>query len=364
MRNRAIWLLLGLSMAVLACGAPSGAAKPSGAPAGAASAPSAVSTTSGAAQPAARPAPMPQRMVTGVVSLSSAPVAVARAKGFFAEDGVDLDWQLVQGGAAAVAALSGGDAQFAEGGASDIIGLNSRNLPVLGVISLANRIFFDTIVAKQYMAAKGVTPQSPLQQRVQALKGAKMGVSSVGGTPDRLGRWLMTQGGLQPDDVESIRVGNVSEIRTALRQGLIDGTLSAPPTGPQLEREEIGVVLIKHSEIPEFAAYPNNMFYVTKSYMDQNREAIERMGRATTRGAAFIHDNTAEAKQILQADFKDVDPEVLSLSVDLTKEAYPRDGKMTQAMWNNAMKVLTESGAIPRALDTAEGVLWTNQFLK
>jgi hypothetical protein len=139
-------------------------------------------------------------MVVGVVSLSSAPVAIARARGFYADEGVDLDWQLVQGGVATVAALSGSDAQFAEGGATDIIGLNARNLPVLGVISLVNRIFFDTIVAKPY--------------------------------------------------------------------------------------------------------------------------------------------------------------------VDLGMDAYPRDGKMSQAMGANAMKVLTESGAIPRALDTQEGVLWTNQFLK
>lgn len=354
MDRRRFLQALGLGLAGGACAAgASPAAPPPPPPAGAATPP----------PPAARAAPTRVTVASGVIGLGNAPVLVAREKGYFAAEGIDLDWQLVQGGAAVAAGIASGDVQFGDGSAGDVVGLATRGMPVVAVIGITLKITLDVVVRKDYAAAKGVTPQSPLQERIAALKGARMGVSSIGGAPDRYGRWLMTKGGFTTDDVENIRVGNVPEIRTALRQGLIEGTLSGMPTGPQLEQEGLGIILIRNSDVPEWEQFPYALLYTTRTYAEQNPDVVARVARAVTRGARLFTDQPAEAIAVLREGFADVDPRIMAQSVEESKAAYSRDGRMTELQWQNAMKVLVGSGAIASPPDTREGGVWTNQYL-
>ncbi len=281
MARWAILSLLGVSAFLAACAAQTAGSSP-GKPAApekpAAAVPSSAATSAApAAPPAAQAvpaAPISVRLASGVISMGTAPLTVARKKGYFAEEGIDLDWQLVQGGAAVAAALTGGDIQFADGSAADIIGLAGRNLPVLATVDMTSKVTQDIVVSTRWAAAKGVTPQSPLRDRIAALKGARMGITSPGGAPDRYGRWLEGQVGLTEDDVEHPRVGGGPEIKVALRQGQIDGFLFSPPLGPELEAEGVGVTLIPGSDVPEWADFPHAIIYISKEYGQRNAEAV------------------------------------------------------------------------------------------
>ncbi|HEY7060170.1 MAG TPA: ABC transporter substrate-binding protein [Chloroflexota bacterium] len=371
MARRTNFMLLGVCILLGACAAStagSAPAKPAAPEKPAAVAPSpAASGAAPAAQqaaPAAPAAPIGVRLASGVISLGTAPLTVARKKGYFAEEGVDLDWQLVQGGAAVAAALTGGDIQFADGSAADLIGLVGRNLRMVAVVDQASKVTQDIVVSARWAAAKGVTPQSPLRDRIAALKGAKMGITSPGGAPDRYGRWLEGQVGLTEDDVEHPRVGGGPEIKVALRQGQIDGFLFSPPLGPELEAEGVAVTLIPGGDVPEWADFPHAILYIVKEYGQRNAEAVTRVGRAIARGAQLIRSDPQEARRTLQEEFKDTDPQILQVSVDRLKDAYPPDGKFTQRQWDNAMKLLVESGTAARAVDTQEGGIWTNEYLR
>lgn len=315
------------------------------------------------AAPAAPAAPIRVTLASAAVSLGMAPILVARSKSFFAEEGIDLDWQLLQGAPMVAAGVSSGDVQLGNGSAADVIGLSARNVPVLAVEAHTQKMLFDVIARRDLARERGLSPDLPLRDRIVGLHGARMGVTSAGGPPDRYWRWLTTQGGFAPDDVETVRVGSPPEIRTAFRQGQIDGTLSTPPAGPQLEQEGIGIVLIRNRDVPEFGQFPHDALYATRSYAEEHPDAITRAARAIGRGSALIQGNTAEAQALLRPEFKDVDPALVDRSVELVKDAFSTDGRMTEEVWQNAMTVLVGSGAIFRALDTREGGLWTNRYL-
>ncbi|MBI3078945.1 MAG: ABC transporter substrate-binding protein, partial [Deltaproteobacteria bacterium] len=234
----------------------------------------------------------------------------------------------------------------------------------VAVTGIATSMTRDTVASKRWAEARGVTARSPLRERILALKGAKMGVTSPGGPTDYFGRWLMTTVGLTRDDVEPVKAGGAPELMAALKHGTIDGFLLSPPAGPQVERDGYGVVLISPQEVPEFREFVHEVLFGLTSYIERNPQVTEQASRAIARANNLILDQPEEAKGLLRKDFGRIHPGVLSASLDAIRPAFPRDGKMTQRQWDNVVKVHLESGAIRKGLDTTEGGWWTNQYLR
>ncbi|MBI3079764.1 MAG: ABC transporter substrate-binding protein [Deltaproteobacteria bacterium] len=303
-------------------------------------------------------------VVQVIHAFSFAPVYVARHKGYFEAEGIDLDWQIVQGAAVAIAALSGGNAQFAAGASTEVMTMVSRGLPALAVAGIATSMTMDAVVSKRWAEARGVTPRSPLRERILALKGAKMGITSPGGAPDRYGRWLMTTVGLTPEDVQNVKAGGAPEIMAAVKHGTIEGFLLSAPSGPQVEHDGYGVILIPFRDVPEFREFVHESLHGLKPYIEAHPQITEKMARALARANNLIQDRPDEAKALLRKDFGRINPSVLSASLDSMRSAFPRDGKMTQKQWDNTVKIHLESGAIKTSLDTREGLWWTNQHLR
>ncbi|MBI3079765.1 MAG: ABC transporter substrate-binding protein [Deltaproteobacteria bacterium] len=303
-------------------------------------------------------------MVQVIHAFAFAPVYVARHKGYFEAEGIDRDWQLVQGSAVAIAALSGGSAQFAAGASTEVITMATKGLPVLAVAGITASMTMDTVVSKAWAGARKVTPTSPLRERILALRGARMGVASLGGPPDRYARWLMTTVGLSPDGISSIKIGGAPETMTAVKHGTVDGFLLSPPSGPQVEHEGYGVILIPFRDVPEFREFVHQSLHGLKPYIERNPQVTEHVARAIARANNLILDRPEEAKVLLRKDFGRINPAVLSASLDAMRPAFARDGKMAQKEWDNTLKIHLESGAIKQGLDTREGPWWTNQYLR
>lgn len=297
-------------------------------------------------------------------SLSFSPVYVAADKGFFTEEGLGVGFQLVQGGAAGKASISGGSVEFCACAANDLLTMVVAGLPVLGVHGIATSMTMDITVSKKFAEARGVDKKSPLKQRIAALKGAKMGVISLGGAPDLYSRWLIGLAGLSPEkDIVNIRIGGHAERRAAFLKGQIDGFMTGPPLGLQMELEGHALVLISPREVPEFRDFIHEVVIVRKDYADGQPQMVGKAARALARANNFVQDSPEETKSILGKRFPAFDPKVLSLAVEAFKEAFGRDGRMTENMWKNAIKANLEWRGVPGP-SPEEGKWWTNSFLK
>ena len=69
---------------------------------------------------------------------------------------------------------------------NDLLSLVMAKMPVFGAHGIATSVTMDISLSRKYAAARGVTENSPLRKRILALKGAKMGVISLGSAPDLL----------------------------------------------------------------------------------------------------------------------------------------------------------------------------------
>ncbi|MBI3078940.1 MAG: ABC transporter substrate-binding protein [Deltaproteobacteria bacterium] len=298
--------------------------------------------------------------------LSFAPVYVARSKGFFEEEGIQLTWELVKGSAAAVAAVINGEVQAIALGSPDPIRAVERGLDVLVIGGISTAVTINWAVARKFVAGKPVTPKSPIRERVQALKGARIGVATVAGPPTQFGRYFFKLYGLNPDqDAEFTVVGMGATRITALKRGLVDVIIGGIPDAEVTEHEGYGLVWINMAEdVPIFREFIYQTLTVKREWAERNPRVAEGIARAVGRGNNFIQDSLEEAKRGLQRMMPDLAPAVLELAMNNARAAFGRDGRMTEAMWRSALTVFQASGLIKKAPSPAEGLLWTNRYLR
>lgn len=343
------------------------ATAPVAAPTAAAAQPTAAPKPAAPTQaPTAKPAPVKIILGQATSTLSQSPLHIAIQRGYFKDEALDLDQQLLSSGAIVSTALVNDELQFGEFGSSDVITANDKGLGFMGVSQLAGGLTQTFAIRKDYAASKGLTPQQPLQQRVQGLKGARIGLSSAAGAPTQYTKYILKQYGLDPDkDVEMSVVGSGPSRRAALKNNQVDLFLGGVPDAEVTEFEGYGLVFIRPGdEVPIFKDFAWEVIAVKAGYAEKNPGVVERFARAVARGSNYIKANPAEAKKVLKTPFADVDEKVISLAIDNVINAFPVDGKMTEAQWKNAAQVLVEAAAISKMPNTTEGVFWTNKFIK
>lgn len=193
--------LLGL-LAALALSACSPAAVPTSAPTRAAPAATAVP----AAPPSPTPAPKPAAVKFGAASSASdAGIYVAIEKGYFKEQGLDVQYVTFQSGAMTIAPLSSGEIDAAGGAIST------------GLLNAIERGVALKIVAGKGSSTKGfefsqVTVRKDLidsgqVKEVKDLKGKKIAVGSLQSGPEATVAYLLKQAGLSIKDVELLAMG-------------------------------------------------------------------------------------------------------------------------------------------------------------
>lgn len=296
--------------------------------------------------------------------LDYAPIYIARGKGFFAAEGIDLEWGLVSGGATAAAALVSGDAHFAAAAGGDAILSQKQGLDMVAIAGVASGLTMSIAARQDWAKEKGVSKSSSLQDRVKALKGADFGVSAPGQAPHLYAAYLFRQYGLSDKDLNLVAVGGGPPRRAALQQKKVVAFIGGMPDAEQTEFEGYGMAYVSmYKEIPIFKDFAYEILAATPKYLKENPDVASKMAKAVARASNFLLDNLAEAKLILQTFFPDVNPKVISDSVDGNLGAFRRNARMDKVFWDNHGRVLLEVGQLDKLPDTSEGKFWTNQYL-
>ena len=155
------------------------------------------------------------RFSTTSIAVTEMQFRIAQLKGFYREEGLDLETLLIRG-SVGMQALIGGSVDYASA-AGSIIAAGVRGAPVRLVLIVNAKPQFDLV-------------GQPEIKSVQQLKGKVIGISSRGGAVDLLTQLILTQHGVTPNkDVTSIVIGTPEELATALRTGLIAACFLSPP---------------------------------------------------------------------------------------------------------------------------------------
>lgn len=281
----------------------------------------------GLAQSGAAAKPIVVRLQDFGTGINTLGALLARADGLYEKSGIDMKINppIFNAGAIANVVIQG-QADIGFGGPAAIISLIQQKRPVkiIGVVSQA----FDAQVALSNatlaaLAKKGVTPASPLMERMSALRGLRLAAPASGSTTDQVVRYAFKQFGLDPSrDVVLQPLPDLASILGAFRQGAVDGLVGTRVSGPtQVMADKSGGVLVAfEKEDKGLQVVPQQVLFATEEYIKNNPEAIRRVLSAHMEAKNILRKGITQAQRdkIKEQFFRDMAPATFNSLADST----------------------------------------------
>jgi ABC-type nitrate/sulfonate/bicarbonate transport system substrate-binding protein len=156
------------------------------------------------------------------------------------------------------------------------------------------------------------------------LKGAVIGMTSIGGTNHVSTRLTLRQFGLDPEkDVKLLAIGDEKLMYEAFKIGRVDSVVVAPPFSVQLKRE--GFPLLAHTA--EYVTIPFSGLGTTVERIKSNRPQIKRLLKAEIEALRYIQANAAGTTEVIRKRFN-MEEKLARESYDVVVNAFSRDGRV------------------------------------
>jgi ABC-type nitrate/sulfonate/bicarbonate transport system substrate-binding protein len=235
------------------------------------------------------------------------PVVVAMRKGFFKDEGIDVDKVQMQP-ALGVKALISGDVDYLLAWGSALRAAVT-GVPIKAVVGFAGRPLHVLVARPEIKSPK-------------ELKGKIIGVDSVAGTVDYLSRVAVRHFGMEPEkDVKIIVTGESPTRLLALRAGSIDATPIDVAFAVKAEDEGFRRLVY----LGDLIELPLSGIAVMDSKLQSHREQVKRVVRAGVRGSRFMKQNRAETVQML-SDYLKITPAQSAKAYDSSINSFTDDG--------------------------------------
>jgi ABC-type nitrate/sulfonate/bicarbonate transport system substrate-binding protein len=212
---------------------------------------------------------------------------VAQGAGYFADEGLQVQVMSggtgdEEGGRRVTQALIDGSADVVIQPRPLFLLAVGEQLPVAAFANLLRNDPINLVVHRDIADARGVSPESPLADRLEGLRGLKIGVAP--GPVSRL-RALAAAAGLNADtDIELVIVPGEMQ-NEAFGNRSIDALYAHTPYLETALTEQDAALIVNQSagEIPALADRQIHMLVTTRQFRDTNPEVLLRMTRAIYR---------------------------------------------------------------------------------
>ena len=340
-RTFQVFLLVTLVLLLIACAPPAS-------PAPATSEPEETATES-TSQVASEPVHI-DLGVGFVPNVQFAPLYVAQAKGFFAEEGLEV--KLEHGYEHDFVSLTAqGNRQFAIASGDQVILARAQGLPVVYVMKWYQRF----PVAVLALAEIGI--DSP-----EKLAGHSVGIPGLFGASYVGWEALVYAAGLDETDINLESIGFTQS--EAISQGHVDAAVVYITNEPvQLTQAGMDVDII---QVSDYIDLVSNGLITNETVIQENPDLVRRLVRAILRGVDYAIAYPDEAFAIARQAVPEITDEdaptqraVLEASIDLWRSDQP--GVSDPQAWTDSAKFMLDTGLIEMPVDVE--TLYTNEFI-
>jgi NitT/TauT family transport system substrate-binding protein len=268
------------------------------------------------------------------------PFYVAATRGFFHEEGLDVELIQVNPRLGAMAVMNG-DVAFTTSFTSTFRGI-LQGLPLKVVlIALKKGVYF--LVAL------------PEIRNIQDLKGKKIGVSTIKGTDQLVAEEMLRAKGFDPSLLQVVALGDTAVRAQALAAGVVQAVTLSPP-------HDLIVQQMGHKVLagPPEIGLPSSGLFTSDRLLKENPQAVKRTLRALLKANRFIAENQQETIRIM-LKWVPQSPEIAARSYDLELKGITQDGQMTDAELESLIERL---GDKKRPLDEVRDFSLVRQALK
>lgn len=232
------------------------------------------------------------RFVQSTTGLLFVPSMVAKELGMFAAEGIDADILTGFGGAEAMAAVIGGNAEIYVGAPSTSLRAHEKGVDSKIFAAGMTQYASNVVVTKEWADARGITADSPFEKKLEAMKGGRWGVLGIGSGTHQLVQFLSKKAGVDP--VRDITVTNITQAPAMLatfQQRRIDGFAASSPTSDAAVKEHGGVMLFNttRGEVKDLDGFLYIAFIGREAWLKANPALAKRTLTAIQKAVDAIH---------------------------------------------------------------------------
>lgn len=271
------------------------------------------------------------------------PVHVAYQKGFFAEEGLEVEFSVYGDGPVAFQGMHAGDSQFC------MLSME----PVLRAFDEGLESKFIAAVQKTRLYAlvgsKDITD-------IKQLKGKNVFAGAPGSAPYSFVCNLLKNAGMNPEtDVTFVNMQYGASM-AALANGTIQG--SYMNVDNRIEFEKInGNILVDTANVDTrkdvFGSelFEAEIITCTKEFAEKNPETVQKFVNAVVKGTKWLQDhNDKEVAETVAPLFEGTGVELLAKKIGILRNAYSTDGNISKEGYEAVEKFALGAGIIKKPI--------------
>ncbi|HZB61074.1 MAG TPA: ABC transporter substrate-binding protein, partial [Microvirga sp.] len=251
------------------------------------------------------------------------PLTIAERKGYFKEEGLDVEINDFGGGAKSLQALIGGSVDVVTGAYEHTIRMQAKGQDVRAITELGR--FPAIVIAVKKDKAGQVKSAADF-------KGLKIGVTAPGSSTALTAQYAMVKAGLKPSDAAIIGIGSGASGVAAMQKGEIDVISHLDPVIAKLESDGDIVVLIDtRTEAGTRALFggsnPAATLYSKKEFIDANPGTTQALVNAFMKSLKWLQ--TAKPQDVADTvppEYHLGDKALYLKAVQNSLESYSRTG--------------------------------------
>lgn len=272
-------------------------------------------------------------------SVFYAPQYVAINKGFFEEEGIDLEITTGQGADKVMTAVISGQVDIGFSGPEACVYVYNEGKEDYAVV-------FAQLTKRDGSFLVGRTPEPDFKW--ENLRGKYIIGGRKGGVPLMTLEYVLKQHGLVPNvDLTVDTSVQFAVMAGAFTGGTGDYVTLFEPTATMLEKEGKGYVLASIGQ--ESGEIPYTCYYAKKNFIEKNPEIIQKFTNALYKGQLWCQSHTPkEIAEVIQPSYPDTDMETLEAVAKRYKEidAWNQDPILKEEALNRLMDVMQEAGEL------------------
>lgn len=273
-------------------------------------------------------------------SVFYAPQYVALEKGFFSDEGLDVDMQTTWGGDKTMTALLSDSADIALVGSETsvyVYSQTSRDYAInFAQLTQTDGTFLVAKEAIDDFSWDLVKDKTFLGQR-------------KGGMPQMVGEFVLKKHAIDPHaDLELLQNIDFANIPGAYVSGDSEFVQLFEPTASTMEKEGKGHIVASFGE--ESGLVPYTVFMAKKSYLEENEGNIKMFTKAIYKAQQWVDEHEPEEiAEVIQPYFDDTDLDMLAVSIERYKNqnSFATDPILTTDGWENLKNIMDAAGELP-----------------
>ncbi|MCK6258140.1 ABC transporter substrate-binding protein [Fictibacillus sp. KIGAM418] len=277
-------------------------------------------------------------------SIFYAPQYVAIEKGFFKDEGIDIDLKTTWGGDKTMTTLLSNGADIALVGSETSIYVDAQGSsdPVINFAQL-------TQTDGTFLVAR----KKPNYFSWDQLKGSTFLGQRKGGMPQMAGEFSLKKHGIDPHkDVKLIQNIDFANIANAFASGTGDYVQLFEPQASLFEQKGIGHVVASFGE--ESGKLPYTSYMSKQSYIKKHGDVLKRFTKALYKAQLYVETHSAkETATLIAPYFEDTSVDLIEKVVDRYKgqHSYAVNPILEEGAWSNLQAVMKEAGELPKKAD-------------